>query len=362
MKINELSAEINVGKGVFYNPKMHSLRSISTAFLKANAPKGSRLLDATSATGIRGIRYAIEAGIKNPVLIDMNKEAYESTLSNADANGIKADVRNVSFQEFANTSGERFDVIDIDPFGTPAPLIYDAFKISKDGTLLMITATDTAVLHGAHANACMKIYGAVPMHTELCKEAGARILLGFVARNASQFNYGIEPLLTISDMHYLRLFIKVNHGAAKALASVKSLGILRQCLSCRYFDYKYGISCIGSDCPSCGSKMSVAGQLWLNRMHDKGRIGDASKALAQIGDDEAAKQMQAIEKELDIPFLYSIPKLTRSIKSGSVSHKRVMGFLLKSGYSASETQFWKDSIKTDAPHSEVLSAVKQSRE
>ena len=31
------------------------------------------------------------------------------------------------------------------------------------------------------------------MHTELCKEAGARILLAFIARNAAQFNFLVVP-------------------------------------------------------------------------------------------------------------------------------------------------------------------------
>ncbi len=358
MKVNELSAEISVNKGVFYNPKMQSLRSVSVAFVKANARKGARLLDATSATGIRGIRYALEAGIKEPVLIDMNKDAYANSLDNVKANGIEADVREKSFQEFANTDSERFDIIDIDPFGSPAPLIYDAFKISKDGTLLMITATDTAVLHGAHANACIKTYGSFPMHTELCKEAGARILLGFVARNAAQFNFGIEPLMCVSDMHYLRVFMRVSHGASGALASVKDLGILKQCSSCRYFEYNDGICTSDIRCTKCGSKMLVAGQMWLKGLSDRKHVDNTLKAIKKMNDPAAEKQMSMIADELDVPFFYSVPKMTKAFSIGSVSHRKVMDRLQSKGYRVSETQFWKDSVKTDADYDAVVNAVK----
>ncbi len=359
MKVNELSAGISVSKGVFYNPKMQPLRSISVAFVKANARKGARLLDATSATGVRGIRYALEAGIKEPVLIDMNNDAYANSVGNVKANGVKADVREKSFQEFANTNDERFDIIDIDPFGSPAPLIYDAFKISKDGTLLMVTATDTAVLHGAHANACIKIYGSVPMHTELCKEAGARILLAFIARNAAQFNFGIEPLMCISDMHYLRLFMRVSHGASKALASVKELGILRQCGSCRYFEYEQGICAPDVKCAKCGSRMLIAGQMWLKGLSDRKQVEDTLKAVKKMDDPAAEKQMSMIAGELDIPFFYSVPKMTKAFSIGSVSHRKVMERLHGDGYRISETQFWKDSVKTDAGYDEVARAVRQ---
>ena len=358
MKVNEFSAKINIGKGVFFNPKMQSLRSISAAFVKANAPKNAKLIDATSATGIRGIRYALESGIKNQVLIDMNSEAYANSLANVKANGVDAEVANKSFQEFANTREERFDIIDIDPFGSPAPLIYDAFKISKDGTLLMVTATDTAVLHGAHANACIKTYGAVPMHTELCKEAGARILLAFITKNAAQFNFGIEPMMCVSDMHYVRVFARISHGAAEALSSMKSLGIASQCQSCRYFEYNYGICAVRDRCPKCHLEMLAAGQMWLGSMSNSTAVKNTVKAMERIGDANAAKQIQAISKELDIPFFYSVPKITKSLSIGSVSHKRVMQKLEEQGYRVSQTQFWKDSIKTDADYSFVAETVR----
>ena len=60
--INEGNARITVNEGVFYNPKMKKLRDISVAFLIAVGAGGMHVLDSTSATGIRGIRYAQEAG------------------------------------------------------------------------------------------------------------------------------------------------------------------------------------------------------------------------------------------------------------------------------------------------------------
>ncbi len=207
--VSEGKAKIYTGKEAFYNPKMTELRDISVAFLKVISTKDKKVLDSTAATGIRAIRYALEAGAKDVVLLDINKSAAALAKKNVKLNRLKFDVLNKSIQDFANSSREKFGMIDHDPFGSPAPSLFDLMKISWDGTALMITATDTAVLCGAHQGACLKIYGAKPLHNEMCKEVGIRILLNYTARIASQFNFGVIPLLSISDMHYMRIFVRL---------------------------------------------------------------------------------------------------------------------------------------------------------
>ncbi len=356
--MSELSAEVEIGSGVFFNEKMRCLRSISAAFVKSFAGKGSTLLDSTTATGIRGIRYSLESGIRNPVLIDMNKGAYSCASANVKSNRIDADVRNVSMQEFANTYEGRFDFIDIDPFGSPAPMIYDSLKLAKNGTMLMVTATDTAVLFGAHRNACIKIYGAEPLHTELCKEAGTRILLAYITRNASQFNFGIEPVMCISDMHYVRVFLRLVHGAVPAVRSARSSGFAGQCQSCRSFEYGNGIAPVGSKCARCGGKMLLSGQMWMGLLSNRTAIAKVIKSAEGINDPEASEYVRRVSEEIDVPFLYSVPKLTKALSMGSVSHKKVILRIQETGKMATATQYWKDSLKTDAGYDDVIAAIK----
>ncbi len=59
---------------VFYNPIMSLNRDISVLAVKVLGPKG--VLDALSATGIRGIRYALETPAEEVWLNDINEEAY----------------------------------------------------------------------------------------------------------------------------------------------------------------------------------------------------------------------------------------------------------------------------------------------
>ena len=145
--IEEGSASIVVGEGVFYNPRMSVLRDISVSFLNSLG-KGKKVIDCTSATGVRGIRYAIEAGAE-VTFLDINEKAYANSKANIRRNKLKSRALNKSLQEYANTARETYDAIDLDPFGSPAPCMYDAMKLARSGTTLMATATDTAVLCGA---------------------------------------------------------------------------------------------------------------------------------------------------------------------------------------------------------------------
>lgn len=356
--ITEGKAKISTG-AAFYNPKMRKLRDISVAFLNALDLKDASLLDATAATGIRGIRYAKEAGIRELTLIDINAKVAAIARRNAKSNGLKkAKVLAESLQEFAGYCRDSFEVIDLDPFGSPVPLIHDALKISRNGTVLMVTATDTATLCGAEADACIKTYAARPMHNEFCHEAGMRILLGYISKEAAQFNFGIEPVLSIADMHYMRAFLILRTGAEEAVSSVKSSGFGSYCVRCHNFSYAKGVSPhLEAKCGNCGGKMQDFGPLWLGSLQDKKVIrrmldsfldkeGDGYRLVAKIND------------ELDIPFSYSIPAVTSYLKFSSVPLGAVVEELGKK-HGASRTHFEDNAIKTDAGIGDVIKAVRK---
>lgn len=359
MEIKEGRAVVENGEGVFYNPKMTALRNISVAFLNALGVEGGSLLDCTAATGIRGIRYALECGAKEVVMLDMNESAYGNAVANAERNKVDAKVLHKSIQEFANTVKTKFDVIDLDPFGTPAPHIFDLMKVSKDGTLLMVTATDTAVLCGAHAKACMRIYGARPLHNELGHEAGMRILLGYIARTAAQFNFGIEALLSISDMHYMRVFMKLRRGAKYAGDSVGKMGFVSACGKCHNFSYSAGIvPNVETKCGFCGAEMNSAGPLWLGSLYDKEIIKRMIGNTAL--DSHGFRILDRIYEERDMPFFYSIPKITRYLGISAVPFGVIIERLHKAGRETSRTHFNAAAIKTNAKIGEVVDAVKGS--
>jgi tRNA (guanine26-N2/guanine27-N2)-dimethyltransferase len=63
-----------------------------------------------------------------------------------------------------------FDVIDLDPFGCPSIFLDSAVQSVKSGGVLLITATDMAVLAGNAAESCYIKYGAISIRSKACHE------------------------------------------------------------------------------------------------------------------------------------------------------------------------------------------------
>ncbi len=319
------------------------------AFLTPIATRKSRILDATAGTGIRGIRYYLETKSKNITMLDMNDDAHRSALRNAKANKVKAEVRNMSIQKFANTTEERFNFIDVDPFGGITPYIYDIMKVSKDGSCLMLTCTDTAVLCGAHSEACVRLYGSKPMHNELCHEVGIRIMINYVVSVAAQFNFGVDALFSLYYAHYMRIFLRLSHGSTKATASIANTGYTHYCTECGFFEIEKRFLPREHICGRCKLKMSAYGRMWLGPLYEKKTLRNVVSGTKKIGvAGNEARILETINGEPDTPLFYSVPRMTKRLHLPSIKPSDLIDALLKKGYVAARTQFDDSGVKSDA--------------
>lgn len=355
----EGKASIRYHDEAFLNPVAKFSRDVSVAFVGMLADRRSKILDPTASTGIRGIRYYKETKSKDITLIDINEDAYKSLVSNLRFNKVKAPSKNMSIQEFANTSFEKFDFIDFDPFGGVSTNINDLMKLSKDGTYLMVTATDGAVLSGAHTRACIRLYDARPLHNELCHEVGLRILIGHIARIAAQYNFGIRVLLSFSYVHYIRIFIKLIKGSDSALASVDSMGYVHYCNSCLWHGHEMRFYPKGGACPLCGGSIETAGKLWLGELWERATVKRVEAEMrGRRMDADEVLFMSNLSKELQLPLFYAIPKFTKKMRISAVSPAEVVAYLKRKGFEASYTIFEKDSVRSDAGVGEIQAAIR----
>lgn len=359
---NEGAARIRYVGSAFLNERARPLRDIGVGVANVMCAKGFSVLDPTTATGIRGIRYGLEAKAGSVTMLDMNSAAQKVAARNAKENSLDARIIATSLQEFANSSPGRFDLIDFDPFGSIAPSVYDIFKITRDGTVVMLTATDAAVLCGAHEKACIRIYDAKPMHNELCHEVGLRILIGYVARIASQFDFGIEPVMSIAHAHYLRLVLRARSGAEQAYKSTQNLGYAYYCPSCGYRSCSASVFPTIGACGLCGSRLAIAGKLWCGRLRDANIVGEvlewASGAAASYVSSETIKLLSALSKECDAPLYYSVPGLTKRLGVSSVSPSELVGLLLGAGFRASKVHIDPSLVRTSADLPSIIGLVK----
>lgn len=328
------------------------------AFVAARAKRNSSILDATAGTGIRGIRYYLESKAKNLTMLDMNGDAFAAAKKNAASNGVRATVLKKSIQEFTNTTDERFDFIDVDPFGGITPYVYDVMKVAKDGTYLMLTSTDTAVLCGAHAAACIRLYGSKPLHNELCHETGIRIMINYVVGVAAQFNFGVEAILSVYYAHYLRVVLRLSHGSAKASSSISNTGYIHYCNACGAWEAEKGIIPHQRACRICGAIMSMYGRIWLGQLYERKALAEIAGKGSGMGLGTAEERhIKTMLDEYDTPLFYSMPRMTKRMRIASVRPSDVIEGLKAKSHVATRTQFDDSGVKTNADADALIAAI-----
>jgi len=218
-----------------------------------------------AATGIRAIRYAKEVSalsIQPSGLTiyagDIRQSAVDLIKKNAKLNKVK----NIEvFRCDANEllTARKYDLIDLDPFGTPAPFIDSALKGLKANGLLAATATDMMALCGVAPKAGTKMPkygGAKSIKCEFVHEVAVRLLLGFIARRSKRV---MKPLLSLSTEHYIRVFVKfgkVEGGRSKVEGGIGFVN----------YNPKTGKRSV-SKTPKKGYKH--AGPLWIGKLWHK---------------------------------------------------------------------------------------------
>jgi len=312
-------------KGVFYNPAMKMSRDLHVALANKIQIKGI-MLDGLAASGIRGIRLSLEAGL-NVEFCDTSILATETINENLKINGIKAAVYNKPVEELLKE--KKYDCIDIDPFGTPEPFLEAALKGLNDDGILGVSATDTAVLCGAKPSICVKRYGAMSMKWVSAKEIGIRILLGKIHSLATDIGKGIEPLLSYSEGHHLRVFVRITKKNNKKLKWIN-----------------LDMEVVESE------EKDAGGPLWVDRIIQPNLV--PSNCEGKLG-----KFFQTLHEEANgPPGLYDINDLARDAEIGQTPQRnKIIKSLNKLGYFASSSVFSPLGIKTDAPKSKRYEAT-----
>ncbi len=344
---------------VFYNPAMELNRDISVAvnavFSAGLASSRSmslndiRYADVLSASGIRGLRIANEVGI-HVTLNDWSEEACELIRKNIEYldMGHRADVT----RKNANTllHEHRFNIVDIDPFGSPVPFLAAAARSAVH--MLEVTATDTAPLCGAHLMSGIRKYAAIPFNNEFHSEMGVRILLGKIARELAANDKSMLPLLSHATRHYIRTYLKVEKGAKRTDSMMEQLGYVAHCPACDARQTYGGLAVfIERKCPRCSSERLLAGPLWLGSLHQPDfckLVIDEIKTRSLGTKEKARKIVELCMEELDIPMFYDQHSICKRI---GVSPSDIEGFLSalrEKGFLASRTHFSGTSFKTDA--------------
>ena len=339
-------------RSMFYNPKMELCRDIDVAGVSAfTAAQPSRkqplYIDALAGSGVRGVRLANEVGLCLHIN-DRSTPAYELIKRNIALNALEGRAR--AYNENANILllQTRYEMVDLDPFGSPIPFLDAACKSVK--RLLLVTATDTAPLCGAHTGG-MRKYAAKTLNTDYHTEMATRVLLGAVTRDMCKYDKAIQPLLSYSTAHFIRIIARVERGAKRADACMNRLGFITHCFSCGNRCVYADIKDLKHECTVCGAKVQIAGPLYLHAIKEN---AFCEKVHDELGKRDLGKKSEALKlvgrcgHELDIPYYFEHHAICKALKIPPPPIATLIDALRSVGFHASRTHFSDIAIKTDA--------------
>ncbi len=343
-KIYVPSESLTKKSETFYNPGMEHQRNITVAALRILGPK--EVLDPLAATGVRGIRILREVeNVEKVVFNDANPKAVKLIEKNLKLNRIKKSKYEVQKKDASSLFLEKnkFDFIDIDPFGSPVRFLRNVGYALHRDSILAVTATDSGALAGKFARACFRRYGVFVEETDFSKELGIRVLITSILQNLATHDITFEPLYSHAN-HYFRTIGLIKREVDKNLSKIRMISYCPKCHS-----KMIGIE---GKC-DCGGEMSHIGPVWTGKIQDR----DFIRNLLSKFDFENKKEIVICSEEIDQPFYYDIHKMAKSLRKGPPKIKSVIDPLRKRGFKASRTHLCRTGIKTNSSLKEILKII-----
>ena len=328
----------------FYNPAMRSNRDLSVLLVAAYAAGRGRpvdVADVLAGTGARSLRLAKEVGLDLGLPIslhgnDGDPKAAAAMREGAERNGVALSIRHGDAHSFL--ASRRFDVVDIDPYGSPTPFLDAAVRATRHDGLLCVTATDTAALAGRFARVCRRRYGAQHgLHAFPWRsEVGLRILAAAAMQAAGRFDRTATPVLSVFGGHWMRVVLRIEDGRGKADAVLRKLA----------WAIPAGLGATFATRPPGGP---AAGPLWSGPLHDR-RLVAAMQAIDAPVHAHTRRLLQHMADEADAPaFWYTLGDLRRHFGRDGPSRDRLLARLRDAGHKASRTHLDPEGVRTDAP-------------
>ncbi|MEB3779933.1 MAG: tRNA (guanine(26)-N(2))-dimethyltransferase [Desulfurococcales archaeon] len=357
---------------VFYNPYMTLNRDISVLILRAYiddvAPHSPvNIVEPMTATGVRAVRYALEAGegVGEVIASDISEKAVSIASVNVKINNVDDKVKVVRREARSLMYELRWEnpkpilYVDIDPFGTPAPYILAALSLVGHRGLLGVTATDLAVLEGSKPKASKRRYLVYNIEKiPSSKEVGVRILIGFIARMAAMLDKSVKPVLAYSHRHYARVFLIVERG------SRRSDKMLEDNIGCIKFSAQTGYSLM-LRWDECLEAQRTIGPLWVGNLFNRDLLNTVLRLaeneysyMDTINDIINMIRLILEEEPLQYYIHQRIDALASKARTSMPRRDLLLQYIRDKGYSASRTHFSPVGFRTDAPMNQVLEILR----
>ncbi|KAI9771011.1 MAG: RNA methyltransferase tRNA(m5U54)methyltransferase [Candelina submexicana] len=381
------------------------------------------ILDALSATGLRALRYAQEIPFVTLVTAnDLLPTATASIKLNVQHNHLEGKIVPITGNALAHMYSVldgsslprpaqqglrgKYDVIDLDPYGSAAPFLDAAVQALNNGGLLCVTCTDAGVFASSgYPEKTYALYGGLPIKGPQSHEGGLRLILHAISTSAARYGIAIEPLLSLSIDFYARLFVRARKSAAEVKFLAGKTMVVYNCdqgcgawstqLLARNREEKdkvggtfskHGLAqapSAGERCEHCGFKTHLAGPMYAGPLHSPSFIQRILDLLPQLDketytttsriegmlvtaleetltprmppsvgemDQVQAASLHSSPAEVDhYPFFFIPHALSKVLHCQTPSENALRGAFKHLGYRVTRSHTKPGSIRTDAP-------------
>jgi len=279
------------------------------------------------------------------------------------------------------SSNEKFDVVDVDPYGSASVFIDSAVQAVTEGGLLCVTCTDTAVLCGNHVETCWSKYGSIALHTRYSHEMAVRLVLKFIESQANRYKRYIVPVLSLFVDFYVRVFVRVYSSPHTVKRSCTKMSQVFQCVGCDAFWLqrlcktigeqetipKFTASTLGLDttkCSECERPLKMGGPIWADPIHDQEFV---KTLLAHIEQEPSLYRqskkiyglLTSVKDELpNYPFYYDLSSLSNTLHVNTPPILKMRSALMNAGYMVSGSHTKPGVLKTSAPNSVIFDIMR----
>lgn len=169
-------------------------------------------------------------------------------------------------------------------------------------------------------------------------EVGLRILTAAAIRSGGRFERGVRPVLSVSQGHWMRVFLHVTDGRDHADKATRALGAV--------WGDEARMAHTGDRAP----EGPWAGDLYLGPLHDRSltdalTLKDGMHARTQ-------KLLPILQAEAGMPAFWAAMPQMRRVSDNDMPRKAVLFERIKeAGYLAGPTHMDPEGVRTDAPWS-----------
>lgn len=347
---------------VFYNPIMKSNRDIMIAFLRAISQRAIKELkygELMTGVGVRCIRAILETDAKFVCEInDINREAINLAEKNLNINGISdgvktfcLDARLFSLMHLAPK--DRFDYLDLDPFGSPTEFIESALLSVKHEGYVGVTATDTATLFGNNSTKAFLKYGVMANRIQFNKEFGVRALIASIVLAATKHEIGIVPELAYSEKHYVRVYAKVLRGKKYAKESMSNLGFILYNVRESSWNVIKIENAVRNDWKK-DEDQRIIGPIWVSKYINNELVRKMYSNSFELSQESIKMILKIMNEKSEIVGYYDTDLTSKLLNVSSRKIQKLIDKIKEKGYVAERTLYNPKGIKTDMPYSEFI--------